>query len=127
MPRPRPQGDPKVTNNDDTPEPEVVKPAKPRTSRKVDTPDTGVIETKEEPQPAPVFRTDHREGVPNGLIIGQHDPLMLEGDDDGISITVTRDVYRKVYPYGSRRPSYILLYPRGAKVAKSLLQRQAKG
>ena len=123
MPRRRPRP---VDETPDVETPDVV--AKPTPSRKVDTPDTGVIETKEEPQPvkpAPATEQwDHREGVPSGVILGPNDPITLEGDDDGITVTVSRDVYRKVYPQGARRPSYILLYPRGMRVVKSLLQRQ---
>lgn len=100
----------------------------PRTSREVVADDIGVVETKEEPQPAhPLPQTSvHREGVPNGIILKAGDPVVLEGDDDGITVTVTRDVYRAIYPYGARRPTYILLYPRGAKVVKSLLQSAPK-
>lgn len=150
MPRRRPRPventeltQPQVTNFDaeevveaekDDTQPEPVKETKPRTSRKVDTPDVGVVETKEEPRPvkpnmmanrAP--QKPYQEGVPNGIIIEPGQDVYLEGDDDGITVTVSRDVYSKVQPRGARRPSYILLYPRGTKVVKSMLQKKAKG
>ena len=108
------------------PEPEPVPEpvaAKDTTSRKVETPDTGVVETKEQPQPArPVPPSSLREGVPDGIILNQNDPVVIEGDDDGVSIIVSRDVYRKIIPFNANRPTYILLYARGTKVLKSRLQ-----
>lgn len=110
---------------------ETVVESKPRTSRKVDTPDVGVVETKEEPRPAKPTMMANRapqkpyvEGVPNGIIIEPGEDVYLEGDDDGVTVTVSRDVYRKVQPSNTRRPSYVLLYPRGAKVVKSTLQKK---
>jgi len=102
--------------------PEPVQEAAPKRSRAVKTKDAGIVETKEQPQPsAPVAA--RREGEPNGIIIGPNDPVRIEGDDLGQEILVTQDVYRMSFPYGSRRPSYILLYPRGTKVLKSTLQK----
>lgn len=104
------------------PAPEPVA-AKATTSRKVETPDTGVVETKEQPQPArPIPPSSLREGVPDGIILEQGQPVMIEGDDDGVAIIVSRDVYRKIIPFNANRPTYILLYARGTKVLKSRLQ-----
>lgn len=100
-----------------TPEPEVPVDAPVEASRTVSTP-AGPVETKEAPQPS--YRP---EGAPNGLILKQGDPVRLEGEDAGIAVIVKRDVYREVYPSNSRRPSYVLVYPRGARVLKSTLQR----
>lgn len=99
-----------------TPAPVDTAPAEPL-PREVAS-DVGVVDTKEHPQPD----YSHVEGVPDGIILAPGEPLRLEGDDDGTAVTVTRDVYRVVYPLGARRPTYVLLYPRGRMVPKSLLQ-----
>lgn len=120
MPRRRAQADSDETAEETAPKP---KPAAKKTSRKVATPDTGIIETKEEPRPEPVMPPAHREeGAPNGIILESGESLVIEGDDDGTYVTVSRDVYRKITPYNARRPTYILLYPRGAKILKSKLE-----
>lgn len=128
MPRRRPRP---VSPVEDTAPVDVVttedKPVKaekpkPRTVKS----DLGTMETKEAPQPPQPkpYVPAHQEGIPNGIILEPKEAVRLEGDDDGVTVTVSRDVYRKVYPQGALRPSYVLLYPRGAKVMKSLLQRQ---
>lgn len=100
---------------------EVEKPA-PKRSRAVKTADVGIVETKEAPQPVvPAYAS--REPAPKGIIIGPNDPVKIEGDDLGHEVLITQDVYRMVFPGSSKRPSYILLYPRGAKVLKSTLAR----
>ena len=98
---------------------EVEAPA-PKRSRAVKTADVGIVETKEAPQPAnPVYES--REPAPKGIILGPDDPVKIEGDDLGQEVLVTQDVYRITWPGGTKRPSYILLYPRGTKVLKSTL------
>ena len=100
-------------------EPVVEKPAKattPRKPRSVKT-EVGPVETKEAPQPF------IHEVAPKGLILEANEPLRIEGDVDGNDIVVAQDVYRRVYPASARRPSYLLVYPRGARVPKSILQR----
>lgn len=78
--------------------------------------DTGIVETKEQPQPQrPVV------GVPRGIILGQNDPVSIDGLDMGTFIIVKQDVYREVYPRGTKRPSYFLLYTRGQQIPKSTL------
>ncbi len=103
--------------------------------------DVGVVETKEEPQPvvaskpvespvaekpvetpAPPKYVVH-EVAPKGLILEAGEPLRIEGEVDGHEIIVLRDIYRRVYPSSAKRPSYLLVYPRGARVPKSLLQK----
>ena len=93
----------------------------PKRTRAVKTQDVGVVETKE--QPKPVVQEDYlsREPAPKGVILGPNDPVKIEGDDLGQEVLVTQDVYRMVFPGSSKRPSYILLYPRGARVLKSTL------
>lgn len=81
-----------------------------------------LVETKIQPHPQ-MRSQDVREGVPNGLILGPDDPIRLEGEDTGTEVIVSRDVYRKVYPRNTKRPTYILLYPRGTRVVKSTLVR----
>lgn len=100
-------------------EPVVEKPVKattPRKPRSVKT-DVGPVETKEAPQPFV------HEVAPKGLILEANEPLRLEGEVVGGDIVVAQDVYRRVYPASARRPSYLLVYPRGARVPKSILQR----
>lgn len=139
MPRRRPRPIDSTTDianapddtTDDTTEAVVEDAAPAPVSRQVVSDDVGPVETKEEPRPAPkpVLATPPAavEGVPNGIILEPNEDVYLEGDDDGIAVVVSRDVYRKTYPYGSRRPSYLLLYPRGARVAKTALQKKGKG
>lgn len=64
-----------------------------------------------------------REAIPNGLILGPDEPLRIEGSADNLEVVVSRDVYRIAYPGGSRRPSFMLLYPRGARILKSTLSK----
>lgn len=94
---------------------EVVVEA-PVTQSKTISTDVGPVTTKEQPQP-----TMPLEGVPDGIILGPDDPLRIEAEDHGIIVIVKRDVYRMTYPRRSKRPSYILLYPRGSQVLKSTL------
>lgn len=101
---------------------EVVEKPTPKRSRAVKTADVGVVETKEAPQPiVPAYAS--REPAPKGIILGPNDPVKIEGDDLGHEVLITQDVYRMVFPGSSKRPSYILLYPRGTKVLKSTLAR----
>ena len=114
--------DPININNEDepdeaTPEPDYDMPDD-LESKSVDT-DFGVVETKELPQP--VMYEQRREGEPNGLILRGDEPIRIEGKDDGVEIIVKRDVFREVYPSGTRRPTYILLYAKGTRVLKSVL------
>lgn len=102
-------------------QPEPIAPA--AKSRKVATPDTGVVETKEQPRPErPTPPASAPEGVPDGIILEPGDPVRIEGDDDGVAIIVSRNVYRKIIPFNAKRPTYILLYARGTQVLKSRLQ-----
>lgn len=98
------------------PEPVVVKEAPVTVSKKVST-DLGVVDTKEEPRPYTPHWT-----APNGLILQANDPIKIEADDHGTYVVVKQDVYREVYPTNSKRPSYFLLYNKGAHVLKSTLQ-----
>jgi hypothetical protein len=94
----------------------------PVASEAVPEPEPLVVETKVQPHDdPPQYRV--KEGEPNGLILGPNDPIVLEGEDTGSEVIIKRDVFRKVYPRGTKRPSYILLYPAGMRVAKSTLQR----
>lgn len=97
------------------PEPKVAAKA-PRKASKTITTDLGTVETKEEPQPFIPHWT-----APNGLILEASEPVRIEADDCGTYVVVRRDVYREVYPANSKRPSYFLLYNKGAKVLKSTL------
>lgn len=99
---------------------EAVKTSAPKRSRAVKTTDVGIVETKEAPRPD-ISTYDHREPAPKGIILGPNDPVKIEGEDLGQEVLVTQDVYRMTWPGGTRRPSYILLYPRGARVLKSTL------
>lgn len=92
-------------------------------SRKVATPDSGAVETKEQPQPErPTPPATYPEGVPDGIILEPGAPVVIEGEDDGAAIIVSRNVYRKIIPFNAKRPTYILLYARGTQVLKSRLQ-----
>lgn len=91
--------------------PETKEP-KPRTVKS----EVGVVETKEQPQPV-----QHREGVPDGIILGPKEPIRIEGDDNGTSIIVKTDIYRETYPPRAKRPSYVLVYAKGTEILKSRL------
>jgi hypothetical protein len=94
------------------PEPEEALPA----------PEIPVVETKVQPHDeTPAYRV--REGEPKGLILGPDDPVRLTGKDTGTEVIVDQDIFRRVYPRNTKRPTYILLYPKGMKVAKSTLTR----
>ena len=95
---------------------EAVMPEPKQKASKTIATDIGPVETKE--QPRPVIRD---EGAPSGMILEPDEPIRLEGDDAGIAVIVRRDVYRKYYPRGTKRPSYMLLYKSGARVLKSTL------
>jgi hypothetical protein len=97
-------------------EEEVVVEAPVRQSKTLST-EVGPVTTKEQPQPesGPVV------GVPDGLILGPNEPLRIEGEDMGNVVIVKQDIYRQVFPRRSTRPSYVLVYPRGAQVLKSTL------
>lgn len=85
--------------------------------------EVGVVETKEEPQPMhqqAIVHT-HREGVPDGLILGPNEPIRVEGDDMGTFVVVKQDTYRETYPLRSKRPSYVLVYTKGTQILKSRL------
>jgi hypothetical protein len=82
-----------------------------------------VVETKIQPHTEVREQYVQREGEPNGLILGPDDPVILEGEDTGTEVVISRDIFRRVYPRNTRRPTYILLYPKGARIAKSTLQR----
>jgi len=78
--------------------------------------DVGIVSTKEQPQPQrPVV------GVPRGIILRDDEPVTIDGIDMGTFVIVKQDVYREVYPRGTKRPSYFLLYTRGQQVPKSTL------
>lgn len=100
---------------------EVVEKPAPKRSRAAKAADVGVVETKEAPQPVIPAAYASREPAPKGIILGPDDPVRIEGDDLGQEVLITQDVYRMVFPGSSKRPSYVLLYPRGAKVLKSTL------
>lgn len=102
---------------------EVVEKPAPKRSRAVKTADVGMVETKEAPQPAPAAYMS-REPAPKGIIIGPGEPVRIEGDDLGLEVLVTQDVYQMSFPGNAKRPSYVLLYPRGTKVLKSTLERR---
>jgi hypothetical protein len=54
------------------------------------------------------------EGVPEGRIIAEGEDFTFEGERIGNMVVVKEDVYRKVYPRGTKRPSYILLARAGS-------------
>jgi hypothetical protein len=79
----------------------------------------GIVETKEQPQPQ-----RPAENAPPGLILRNGEDVTIDGMDMGQFVIVKQDVYREVYPRGTRRPSYFLLYHRGQRVLKSTLVRK---
>lgn len=56
------------------------------------------------------------EGEPDGLILEPDEEERYEGTETGNMVTITRDVYRKVFPHGALRPTYIRLYKAGTQV-----------
>jgi hypothetical protein len=85
-------------------------------------PEIPVVETKVQPHDErPAYRV--REGEPKGLILGPDDPIRLTGKDTGTEVIVDQDIFRRVHPRNTKRPTYVLLYPKGMKVAKSTLTR----
>lgn len=95
---------------------EVAVEAPVNKSKRIST-DLGVMDTKEEPR-----SSTPDTGAPNGLILSATEPVRIEADDYGNYVVVKRDVYRKVYPLNSKRPSYYLIYTKGSRVLKSTLQ-----
>lgn len=57
------------------------------------------------------------EAEPDGLILDPDEPVRFEGDHEGNMVRVSRDVYRKVYPRGTNKPTYILLYKKNALIS----------
>jgi hypothetical protein len=96
-------------------EAEIVVEAPVRQSKTIAT-EVGPVTTKEAPRPE-----NPLDGVPDGLILEPNEPLRIEGDDMGNIVIVKRDIYRKTFPRRASRPSYVLVYPRGARVLKSTL------
>jgi hypothetical protein len=62
------------------------------------------------------------EGVPEGRILEEGEAFEFEGEEVGNMVVVKEDVYRKVYPRGTKRPSYILLARKGSVQPKSGVQ-----
>lgn len=59
---------------------------------------------------------------PNSIILEADEDLHFEADRIENQIVVTKDVWRKVYPHRSLRPTYILLYRAGAHLPESMVQ-----
>lgn len=97
-----------VVDVDATPERESAEPATPVDDA------TASIQWKGVPE----------EGVPDGIILEPDEDLYFEGDQNGNMITVTKNVYRKVFPRGCKKPSYTLLYRKGTQVSSFSAQGQ---
>ena len=92
----------------------------PPAARVVADPEVGTVQTKELPHPAPVVRAE--EPAPEGIVLEVGEPIRIEGDESDTDVLVTKDVYRRVVPPNARRPSFVLLYAKGTRVAKTTLQ-----
>lgn len=64
------------------------------------------------------------EGAPQGKILGPDDDVSFDGEQVGNMVLVKENVYRKVTPLGSNRPSYVLLYRKGTQVPATSVQSQ---
>ena len=58
---------------------------------------------------------DSKDGVPDGLIV---EDGKITAHKDGV---YTQDVYRKVRPYNSKRPVYLMVGVKGAAVDPKLI------
>lgn len=73
--------------------------------------------------------TPYRAGVSapqNARILKQDEDVTFDGEQIGNMVVVKEDVYREVYPYNSKRPSYVLVYSKGTQIpANTLAARQS--
>lgn len=63
------------------------------------------------------------QGEPEGIILDQNEPLRLEGEEVGGFLVLKEAHYRKVVPFRSKRPTYILLYAAGTQIPMGSVQR----
>lgn len=61
-------------------------------------------------------------GVPAGRILEVGEDVVFDGQVVGNMVIVQEDVYRKVYPFRSLRPTYVLIYNKGTQIASSSLR-----
>ena len=61
-------------------------------------------------------------GQPKGLILDADEEFRFNGTKVGNMIVATEDVYRKVIPFRSKRPTYVLLVKAGTQYGESTVQ-----
>lgn len=61
---------------------------------------------------------------PKGKIIKEGEDVSFEGEQVGDQIIVKEDVYREVFPRGTKRPHYVLLAAAGTAVPAEQAQKQ---
>ena len=102
---------PEVEVTEVTPEVEVVEEVKPVKPAK--------YESKDVKNP----RAKYQPTEPKGHIIRVGEEITVPGDDLGNAIRTTEDVYREVFPRNSKRPSFILLFPKNTIVPKHAVRK----
>lgn len=70
------------------------------------------------------LREEGRKQVqpPKGRIIRYGEPITVEGRDDGSSIVVSEDIYQEVFVRRSNRPTYVLKFRKGTRVARTSMR-----
>ena len=60
--------------------------------------------------------------APEGRILEEGDEITIQGRVENNLVHIEEDVFRKVYPYRSKRPTFVLLYAKGTSVPLTALQ-----
>lgn len=56
---------------------------------------------------------ESKQGVPEGIIFDVGEDVKIKGEMVNNELVPTVDHYRRVYPFGSKRPAYLLLFRAG--------------
>lgn len=72
------------------------------------------------------YDTGYEVAEPEGIILDQNDPLELHGDEKDGFLVISDDMYRRVVPKRSKRPTFVLLYRKGTMIPLHTVQRIEK-
>lgn len=87
----------------------------------------GDQDTNDTPDDAQNATQGRPPGAPrDGRILFPGDPVSFDGEDRGSYMVVTEPVYRQVYRENTVSPTYVLVFPRGHRIPKSMLQGKSK-
>lgn len=62
------------------------------------------------------WNPEHKVAEPKGRILRNGEATTFSGEVVGNTVIVKEDVYREVYPFRSKRPTYVLVYAAGTGV-----------